>query len=199
MQPQASVHIKDRVANMEAMVTAFVAEKSLSFCMADAVIDLAKELSKDANALQRLHLYRTTVAYKTVYGTSKTMKDELLKKLRVTPFSLNMDEVTSSNELHVCTVLVSYYDSTTQSVVIEHFSSISVHTVNSESLFAEMKLLFKELDIPWNNLLAILMDSASVMRGNKSGLETRIRDEIAPHLLDIDGESCHHMHSILVS
>ena len=39
------------------------------------------------------------------------------------------------------------------------------------------------------------MDSCSVMRGAKSGVETQIRSEKAPHLLDIDGDSCHHIHS----
>lgn len=39
------------------------------------------------------------------------------------------------------------------------------------------------------------MDSCNVMRGSKSGLETRIRNERANHLLDIDGDSCHHIHN----
>ena len=39
------------------------------------------------------------------------------------------------------------------------------------------------------------MDSASVMRDHKSGLETRIRD-LAPHLIDIDGNICHHFDNI---
>lgn len=39
------------------------------------------------------------------------------------------------------------------------------------------------------------MDSCNVMRGAKSGLETRIRNNKAPHLLDIDGDSCHHAHN----
>ena len=34
------------------------------------------------------------------------------------------------------------------------------------------------------------------MRGVKSGLEARVR-EIAPHLMDIDGDACHHMHNIV--
>ena len=37
----------------------------------------------------------------------------------------------------------------------------------------------------------MLMDSASVMRDHKSGLETRIRD-LAPQLIDIGGNTCHH-------
>ena len=42
----------------------------------------------------------------------------------------------------------------------------------------------------------MLMDFASVMQGEKNGLEKRVRD-LAPHLIDIDGDSCHHMHNIV--
>ena len=44
--------------------------------------------------------------------------------------------------------------------------------------------------------MAILSDSASAMRGIKSSLEARV-SEIAPHLIDIDGDACHHMHNIM--
>ena len=63
-------------------------------------------------------------------------------------------------------------------------------------LFEELKSLFTLPELPWNNVLAILMDSASVMRGSKTGLEKRIRDSVTPHLLDIDGDICHHVHNI---
>ncbi|KAG1930781.1 hypothetical protein F2P79_022099 [Pimephales promelas] len=39
------------------------------------------------------------------------------------------------------------------------------------------------------------MDSCAVMRGSKNGLEKKIRDRRAPHLLDIDGDSCHHLNN----
>ncbi|KAK1893717.1 Glutathione S-transferase F10 [Dissostichus eleginoides] len=40
-----------------------------------------------------------------------------------------------------------------------------------------------------------MLDSCNVMRGSKSGLETRIRDKHCQTLLDIDGDSCHHIHN----
>ena len=46
--------------------------------------------------------------------------------------------------------------------------------------------LIESNKIPWSNLVSILMDSSNVMRGKKSGVETRI---------DIDGDSCHHIHN----
>ena len=38
------------------------------------------------------------------------------------------------------------------------------------------------------------MDSCAVMRGPKCGVEVRLREK-APQLLDIDGDSCHHIHN----
>ena len=106
-----------------------------------------------------------------------------------------MDEATASNNMRVCTVLVSYHED--NQIITEHLDSFNAPVVESEILFNEMKSMFHRLKLPWENLLAILMDSASVERGCKSGLEKRIGDSVAPQLLDIDGDSCHHMHNIV--
>ena len=55
--------------------------------------------------------------------------------------------------------------------------------MNSQELYNKF---VEQKNIPWSNLISILMDSCNVMRGSKSGLETRIRNEKAPHLLDIN-------------
>ena len=65
----------------------------------------------------------------------------------------------------------------------------------SESLFSALDEIFTINNLPWENLFRKLMDSCNVMRGSKSGLEKRIREERAPHLLDIDGDTCHHAHN----
>ena len=54
--PQPMVHLSDGVANMEAMVTAFIAEKAMSFSMAKPVEELAKEIAKNSQALAKLHV-----------------------------------------------------------------------------------------------------------------------------------------------
>ena len=36
-----------------------------------------------------------------------------------------------------------------------------------------------------------------MMRGCKIGLEKRLRDGPVPHLLDIDGDLCHHLYNIV--
>ena len=44
------------------------------------------------------------------------------------------------------------------------------------------------------NMVSNLFDSTNYMRGKLSGLEKRLCDEV-PHLLDIDGDICHHAHN----
>ncbi|KFM68021.1 hypothetical protein X975_22769, partial [Stegodyphus mimosarum] len=38
---------------------------------------------------------RTTACYKMKYGLAKTIKENIIKTLKETPFSLNLDESTS--------------------------------------------------------------------------------------------------------
>ena len=131
---------------------------------------IAKEFTKDPKALSRLHMYRTSASYKLTHGLSKSLHERLMSKLKEMPFSMNLDEATS-NLLRVFSVLVSYYSNTKSSVNVEQLASISVPTDDSEHLFDKLKKLFTRLGIDWKNLMAILSDSASVMRGVKSGLE----------------------------
>ena len=162
----------------------------------EPLIDFAKECAKDPKVLSRLRMHRTTASYKLTYGVGKMFHENLLNKLRITPFSLNLDEATSSNQLHVLTVLVSYYNSEKKSIDVEHLGSIHVPTADAASLLEELKNMFAKNNLPWENLLAMLMDSAAPMRGKKTGLEVRVR-ELAPHLLDVDGDSCHHIHNVV--
>lgn len=41
----------------------------------------------------------------------------------------------------------------------------------------------------------MIADSASTMRGSVSGLKAKLQTSL--HLIDIDGESCHHMNNIV--
>ena len=96
----------------------------------------------------------------------------------------------------VLTILVTYFDHETGEVRCGHLGSISCLKVDAETIYNELKDFFETLQLPWSNVMSMLMDSCSVMRGSKSGLEKRIRDNLAPHLLDIDGDSCHHIHNV---
>ena len=179
------------------MVLGVLAEHSFSFAMTPVMVDLAKELSRDKHALNRLALTRTVASCKMRLGVAKTFEERLLSTLRLSHFSLNMDKSMSKNHKRVLTLStpVSYFSEDQKEIVIQHLASMDFTVVTSYSLFHELYNLFQSKKIPWCNLVSILMDSCGVMRGSKNGLEVQIREKKASHLLDIDGDSCHHVHN----
>ena len=193
--PTTTVHILDRVVNMETMVVAFLAENSLLLTLSDKLIELSLELSKDIPALKKLQMHCTTASYKLTHGLALVWENELIDHMKVVPFSLNMDESTSANTKHVFSILVCYYNGTTKRIAVQHLGSVDVPSCTSENLYNETKKLFLHHSLLWKKLIALLADSANLMRGKIYGVETLIRTRDASHILDFHGESCHHMHN----
>ncbi|CAL4093635.1 unnamed protein product, partial [Meganyctiphanes norvegica] len=189
------VPFKDRLANQEAMLLAFMAERSLPFTMAPDLIEWAKVSAIDMKVLSNMSMSRVTASHKMKFGLGKTFKEELSTELKECKFSLNLDEATSDSNKKILTILVSYFSPSKNKVIINHLASVNMLVVDGIHLEEEMDKIFKENSIDWKNLVSILMDSCNVMRGCKSGLETRIREKFAPNLLDIDGDTCHHVHN----
>ena len=161
----------DRLRNSEAMLVEFLAENSLPMSMAPKIIDISKALANDERVLGKLCMDRTTASYKLKYGLAATFEESLLEELRKTPLALNMDEAMNSNNQKVVTVLVSHFSSSLQKISVNHLASFVVTRVTSESLFQEMEQLFERCELPWTNLLSVLMDSCRVMRGTKMDLK----------------------------
>ena len=126
-----------------------------------------------------------------IKGLSKTLSDELMAKLRSTPFSMNMDEATATNNMQVCSLLVCYFNGV--DIVTEHLDSFNVPVVNNATLYHEVMDVFQNRELPLKNLLAVLMDSCAMVKGCKTGLEKRLRNGSVPHLLDTDQGLCHHI------
>ena len=177
------------------MVLAVIAEHSLPLKMAPVLVELSQCLAADKAALSQLKSSRTAASYKMVYGLGHSFSEKTFAYLRQYPFSLNIDESTSSSYKKVLSMLVSYFNQELNDVVVEHLGSLEVIKVSAESLERVICDFFQEKDIPWSNLISIMLDSCNVMRRSKSGLETRIRQKHCPTLLDVDGDSCHHVHN----
>ena len=192
---ESNVPLCDRITQMESIVLGFVVENHLPFSTAEKIIELANEMMRDPHAAKKLKLARTTASYKLRYGLAKGFEDELMEKLRKTFFSFNLDEATSTTHHKVLTILVSYFCELRKEIIVEHLASVNIPIVNSETVCVAVVDFVKSKEIPWKNLLAMLMDSCGVMRGSRNGFETKIRLRVAPHLLDIDGDSCHYIHN----
>lgn len=164
--PEPLTSISDRIVNLESMLVSFLAEKSLPFSLAPDILELAKALSNDRKALSELKMHHTAATYKLQYGVAKTFQEKLSEDLKKNYFSLNIDESTSNNFQKIVTVLVNFPNEN-RDIVTKHLSSFSVVKANSEALFQGIVKIFEENNIPWNNLMSVLLDSCNVMRGKK--------------------------------
>ena len=106
---------------------------------------------------------------------------------------MNIDECTSETGIKVFSIILMHFDRILGKSVIQNYKSVSVVKGDAESLASIIVEQLKEDEIPLVNLVADLSDSASTMRGKKSGVEKRLRD-VAPHMLSIGGDTCHDMH-----
>ena len=187
------VSFADRKANAEAMIVSFGAENSLTFTVQSKIIKLAKELAKDPKVLQDLSLERTSLTYKLKEGVAEVAHKRLIQELQNTPFSITLDECTNQAHNKVLTILVSYFSESQGECVVQHYASVELIVVNAQTVFETVTKLLND-EIPLTNVVSSLSDSAAYMRGVNSGFETRLRNA-NPHLLDVDGDICHHMHN----
>lgn len=155
-------------------------------------------MAADKRALDRLpSISANTASYKLRHGLAKTFCDLVKVELKTCHFSLNIDEAMSKTNKKVLAILTSHFSPSQNRIVVHHFAAMNIVRVSSETLFKEVTLFMTKHGFDWNNLTSVLMDSCRVMRGSKSGLETLLRKE-APHLLDIDGDTCHHANNAAV-
>ena len=188
------VPLNDRKANMAAQLLGFMAEHDIPFTQCPDIISLAQTMAKDIKALNSLSMDRTTASYKMNYGLAQFFNGKLDKELQKTFFSLNIDESTTSSLEKVVAVLVSYFSEEEGQIVVKHLESFKIVNADAANLFFHTCQMFEKHGLAWENLISVLLDSCSTMRGKKSGLETRMREK-ADHLLDIDGDAVHHAHN----
>lgn len=117
-------------------------------------------MAHDKPALRKVKLGSCdTASYKMIYGVAAALEESLLEELRTARFSLNIDEATSKTNKRMLAVLVSHYSPSAGKIVVHHLGAFSLAQV----IFDEVCSLFKTHELPWGNLVSILMDSCAVM------------------------------------
>ena len=68
--------------------------------------------------------------------------------------------------------------------------------VNAQTVYNAVICKLQEDDVPLENLMTILSDSAAYMRGKANGFQAKMKEN-AQHIVDIDGDLCHHIHNVV--
>ena len=137
---------------------------------------------------------RTKASYKLCDGLANHLNEKLLQDVRKSKFSFSVDECKSNARKKFFSILVPYYFDELKRVVVQHYKSASFTIVNAKNLFDYVINSLSEDEIPITNLISNLPDCINYVRGKFAGFELLLRKE-APHLLDIDGDTCHYVHN----
>jgi hypothetical protein len=157
--------------------------------MGPKVIQFAQRLAEDQPALAQLSMSRTALTYTTTHGLAKAFRDSLSATLKGKFFSLNIDEATNNSMDKLINVMLQHYDEEQGRVVLDHLGTRRENLATSENITLALDTILG--DLSWSQVIACLMDNCSVMRGTRSGVETRIRSERNKYLLDISGDTVH--------
>ena len=191
------VTMTDRQIHAESLICSFICENNLPLNIAPKLIELCKEMSRDQNALSNLSMERPTAAYKIKYGLAVVDHVRLVHLMKTTPFSLNIDESTSKgNKKRILNVLVNLFSHELGKCITSLYCAMEMTVVNAQTVFDMIREKLESDSIPFTNFVSVLTDSAAYMVGEHNGFQAKLR-EVAPHLVNIDADVCHHMHNIV--
>ena len=134
---------------------------------------------------------RTKMRYTITHGVSQTFKSLLDKKLKETVFSLQIDESNKMYGIFFLIMLVKFYDDELEKITTRFVELKVANKGDAASIVKTITDTFKEHDIPFTNMMQIMSDSPSVMRGKYQGVVTQFKEKYAPHIIDLGGCSLH--------
>ena len=137
---------------------------------------------------------RVTALYKLKEGLGSYVREKIVDNMKTSYFLMNVDECMSNANEKVFSIMVSYFSESEKCVIVEHYDSKSLIVVNAQKLLEHVTTMLLKDEIPFENVVSNLLDSTNYMRGKVAGFETLLRKEM-PHLLNIDGDTCHHTHN----
>ncbi|KAK3779227.1 hypothetical protein RRG08_025515 [Elysia crispata] len=140
---------KDRVSQQEAMICAFIAQHTLHLDLAPHLVKLAQALSSDHKALQTLSMERFSTTYKLKHGLHEVTRKRIVNKMKMTPFSINLDEATSnSNKKRVLNILVCFFDADLENTLACLLDDIHKDFVYSPDIKEHFFAICKILGLP---------------------------------------------------
>ena len=142
-----------------------------------AMLIRAKEFlgKKAANILQKIPLSNDTVK-RTQDEIAENLEEQLVEKLKVSKFSLQIDETTMNNSV----LLLAYVQYIDAMVIPEEMLFINkLIDSRSETIFAAVYDFLHNNGIPLSNLLQIATDGAGAMTGKHNGFVAKLK-EVAP-------------------
>ena len=124
------------------------------------------------------------------HGVGNYFQRELSLELSSKHFSLNVDEATNNAGNKIVNVMVQYWSDEQQKCVLRLLGSREVNLATASNIFMAISDILNVRQLNWSQVISVMMDNCSVMRGVKNGVEALIK-KVNPFLLNVSGDTVH--------
>jgi len=171
-----SLSFEDRKKIAEIKFAALIVEENIPFKTAESILSFFQDLGKDPEILQSMTMSRKKapkIINKVLYVREQ---ERLVEILQNNKFSIFIDETSDIINDKWMTFLVRYVDPQTLDVRTELFELIHLDAsdCSAEKLFTTFKNLMWKKQIPFQNILALSCDNASVMIGKFESFQKKL-------------------------
>jgi len=140
----------------------------------DYLPNLLRECCPDSKIAKGVQCGRTK-ATQIAEKISKLSKNNILKTLQSTKFSLIVDETTDISTKK-CLALAARYANKCSKVILDRFLGlIELTKTDADSIYNEIKNFFEINNIPLSNVIGLATDGANVMAGEMNGLQAKFK------------------------
>nr|WP_253308757.1 hAT transposon family protein [Rickettsia endosymbiont of Ceutorhynchus assimilis] len=180
------------VKQAELKICAFLHEHNLPFLLADHLSKFIPSICPDSDIAKQINCSRTKATYITNDCLSVEQLEEISSILQKNKFSLIIDETTDISTQKSLALVVRYYDETLKKVRDSFFGLLKLDSSNAKSIFLGVQNYLTKCKVPLENLIGFAADNASVMQGNRTGVQARFK-EVLPNIYTL-GCVCHSVH-----
>uniref|UniRef100_H3A7F3 HAT C-terminal dimerisation domain-containing protein n=1 Tax=Latimeria chalumnae TaxID=7897 RepID=H3A7F3_LATCH len=177
------------VIKAETMFANFVAQHNLPFAIADHFTKMVPIMFPDSSIAKKYASRKTKTTQLVKGGLTPNLDDEVAEKCRNQPFGLMCDESNDQGNDKDFVLLVRLYNEEEMAVKTRFLDMLTCNIGSAENLFNCLDESFRKRGISWNNVVAYNSDNASVVKGRKNSVYSRIVQR-QPNVVDM-GCICH--------
>lgn len=189
--PRNQDDITDRITDAEIRFAVLLAEEDLAFLKADHIPKTLSKMFPDSKIASNMQIARQKATYVVNFGVSLYYSDELTKQLENVRYSLLIDEGSLGDRKWLAVLCRHHVDGQVKTHFLFAKSVSDARAIDIKELILS-GLAEKKVNI--HECLAIMCDSANVMRGQFGGVIALLQQEV-PGILDIGGCVLHHVHN----
>lgn len=175
-----------RKKSAEIRYAALIADKNISHATATMILDFFQDVGKDPDVLKSMSMSRTKCTKIISNVLCPVETDRVVQNIQNTKFSIFIDETSDITNDKWMTFHVRYVDSETLEVHSQLVKLIDIDAADcsAEKLFNAFKQEMLKLEIPFENIIALSCDNASVMTGKHLSFKKKL-EEMCKNLLTL--------------